>query len=190
MRKAQVVWSVVGMAVVAIAILFLLNAQVCKAEEVTGPKLEKPKMLDGVMFNPDGSLMWIDSYINSVRPGIQFWLDEKSAMKYVRRIRFEANFLLIGAGKNREEVTNRVKNNVSTEEFFRKAFCTEIENGKNCEKVCVGDPDDYAILMVRMIPDSPMRNTNFLFSYIEKKVAYDLGCRDEDVVEYMKKRGR
>lgn len=179
--------------VVLIGIFFYVTCVAQSEENKPIQKLERPKAIDGVLFNPDGSFMWLDTYINVFRPGIQFWLDENAAMKHIKRIRCEANFLVVGSGKNRDEIESRVKNNESLEGFFRKAFCTEIENTDRnskpiCEKKCVGNPDDYIVLVVRMIPDSPMRNTNFLFSYISKQEAYDLGCRENDVVEYVEKK--
>jgi len=183
MRRFCVIFSTVAVILVGI----LLIATICRAED--GKKLEKPVIVDGVLFNPDGSILWFDTYINFVRPEIQFWLDG-TALRHVKRIQLEANFLLVGAGKDSKEVKTRVKNNETTEDFFRKAFCTEVETSRGCQKLCIGNPDDYIIIVVRMIPDSPMRNCKFLFSFIEKRTAFELGCRDPDVVDYVENRAR
>jgi len=186
--KKTVIWSIIGF----VTILILLAITTCQAEE-TNAKLQRPVVIDSILFNPDGSIMWLDTYINGIRPNIQKWLREKTYVKHVKRIQIEANFLLVGAGKNEEEIKTRVRNNDSLDELFKRAFCTEVEylegNGRKiCKTVCIGNPEDYIYIAVRLIPDSPMRNCKFLFSYIEKGVAYELGCRDEDVVEYVLKK--
>lgn len=191
---------------VAIVACLLALPFSANAEEKS-KKLDRVKSLDSIAFYPDGTFQTVDMYINMIRPGIQFWLDEEGFNEYARSIRYEANFLLCGAGENPKEIETRVRNKEGINDFFRRAFCTEIERtkkGKNGKplldkdrkeikesfKHCVGDPSDFTILVVRKIVDGPNRNTSFLFTYINKEVAYELGCRDEDIVEYVKKYGK
>lgn len=191
--------------VVVLAILIGVIFTVTANAEETAKKLDRPKLLDGITFNVDGTWSWADSYVNTFRPGIQYWLDENAIDDYARSIRNEVNLLLYGAGITQEEVEARVKNNISVKEIFRRSFCTEVEyakknkNGREirtpdgdavneCKKICVGDPDDYIVLVTRKLADTPTRNTCYLFTYISKEKAYELGCRDRDVVDYVERK--
>ncbi|MFH1182679.1 MAG: hypothetical protein V1690_00250 [Candidatus Moraniibacteriota bacterium] len=173
-----------------------------QADEPAEKTIGRQKVLDGITFEPDGKYSWIDSYINEVRrPEMYLWLDPDTFGEYARSIRYEANFLIYGAGITPKQIETRVKNKEGTNKFFRRAFCTEIEATKKdnkgrdvynkgepvkeCKRVCVGNPDEQIILVVRKITDGPNRNTGYIFTYIGKEDAFKLGCKDKDVVDYV-----
>lgn len=181
-----------GLAVIAIVFIVIILWPSCaRAEEID--KTEIPKntfFFDGVYLNlADGSHYSLDAYLNDVRRDLHKWERIKDIRKYFKRIRTDANFCVLGIdGDTPKDRREKLHIGLDNQKIFEKAF-SFLAKEKGVEKsLAVYNPDDFIWIVARMIPDCSKLNVPFMFTFVTKKDAYDLGCRDKDVLEYMNNR--
>lgn len=155
-----------------------------------GDESKQILFLDGVRFSlSDGSYESADFYLNEARTDLHKWKSPKGIAKCLRRIRTDANFCVLGIdGNTPKDRRKKIHIDLDNQAIFEKAFSFQAKEGKKDVSRQVCNPDDYIWIVVRMIPDCSKINVPFLFTYISKEDAFKLGCPDENVQEYMRKR--
>ena len=180
-----------ALVILATLIIVWLTTPCVRAAEIdkAGMIPKDNVFIDGVYVDlEDGTVFSMDPYFNEARKDLHKWKDLKDISKYIKRIRTDANFCVLGIdGNTPKERREKLHIAYDNQKIFEKAFWFEAKEGGTEKRALIYDPNDYIWIIVRMIPDCGKLNVPFLLTFVSKTDAYKLGCRDQDVVNYVEK---
>lgn len=174
--------------ILLIALIFVTCSHAAEIDKA-GMIPKDTVFFDGVYVSlADGTTFSMDPYFNEVRRDLHNWKDLKDISKYLKRVRTDANFCVLGIdGNTPKDRRGKLHIEHDNQRIFEKAFWFEAKEKGVEKRALLYDPDDYIWIIARMIPDCSKLNVPFLFTFVSKTDAYKLGCRDSDVIEYIEK---